>query len=87
MHSFTQVYNLGTSVTKTGPAYNIICFPHGENMFTDAHIVGTVPARWKLHPGYMHTFGRELFSSNELYNQSLIPCSSVLQVLPRIILS
>lgn len=26
-------------------------------MFEDAHVVATVPCRWKLHPGYMHTFG------------------------------
>nr|XP_019545564.2 carotenoid isomerooxygenase isoform X2 [Aedes albopictus] len=51
------VYNLGCSVTKTGPAYTIICFPHGENMFENARIVASVPARWKFHPGYMHTFG------------------------------
>ncbi|KXJ70865.1 hypothetical protein RP20_CCG022271 [Aedes albopictus] len=51
------VYNLGCSVTKTGPTYTIICFPHGENMFENARIVASVPARWKFHPGYMHTFG------------------------------
>ncbi|XP_050089523.1 carotenoid isomerooxygenase isoform X1 [Anopheles aquasalis] len=51
------VYNLGCSVTKTGPAYTIICFPHGEGMFENARIVASVPARWKFHPGYMHTFG------------------------------
>ncbi|XP_055612712.1 carotenoid isomerooxygenase isoform X2 [Uranotaenia lowii] len=51
------VYNLGCSVTKTGPVYTIICFPNGENMFENAHIVASVPARWKFHPGYMHTFG------------------------------
>uniref|UniRef100_A0A182Q6V3 Uncharacterized protein n=1 Tax=Anopheles farauti TaxID=69004 RepID=A0A182Q6V3_9DIPT len=51
------VYNLGCSVTKTGPAYTIICFPHGPGMFENARIVASVPARWKFHPGYMHTFG------------------------------
>ncbi|XP_053683586.1 carotenoid isomerooxygenase [Sabethes cyaneus] len=51
------VYNLGCSVTKTGPAYTILCFPNGEHMFEDAHIVASVPARWRFHPGYMHTFG------------------------------
>ncbi|KAH8388452.1 hypothetical protein KR093_006574 [Drosophila rubida] len=51
------VYNLGTSMTKSGPAYTIICFPHGQQMFEDAHVVATLPCRWKLHPGYMHTFG------------------------------
>nr|XP_040237975.2 carotenoid isomerooxygenase isoform X1 [Anopheles coluzzii] len=51
------VYNLGCSITKTGPAYTIICFPHGPGMFENARIVASVPARWKFHPGYMHTFG------------------------------
>ncbi|ALC46793.1 ninaB [Drosophila busckii] len=51
------VYNLGTSMTKSGPAYSIICFPNGQQMFEDAHVVATLPCRWKLHPGYMHTFG------------------------------
>ncbi|KAL9692872.1 hypothetical protein quinque_012157 [Culex quinquefasciatus] len=51
------VYNLGMSVTKTGPTYTIICFPNGEHMFENARIVASVPARWKFHPGYMHTFG------------------------------
>jgi carotenoid isomerooxygenase len=26
-------------------------------MFEDAHIVASVPVRWKFHPSYMHTFG------------------------------
>uniref|UniRef100_A0A182JI63 Uncharacterized protein n=1 Tax=Anopheles atroparvus TaxID=41427 RepID=A0A182JI63_ANOAO len=51
------VYNLGCSITRTGPAYTIICFPHGPGMFENARIVASVPARWKFHPGYMHTFG------------------------------
>lgn len=51
------VFNLGMSVTKSGPAYNIVCFPHGENMFENARIVAEIPTRWKLHPSYMHTFG------------------------------
>jgi carotenoid isomerooxygenase len=51
------VYNLGMSVSKSGPAYNIICFPHGENMFDNASVVAEIPVRWKLHPSYMHTFG------------------------------
>lgn len=51
------VYNLGVTGTKSGPAYCIICFPHGEAMFEDAYIVGSIPCRWKLNPGYMHTFG------------------------------
>lgn len=51
------VYNLGLSVTKSGPAYNIICFPNGENMFDNARVVAELPTRWKLHPSYIHTFG------------------------------
>lgn len=51
------VYNLGLSVTKSGPAYNIISFPCGENMFEKAEVVAEIPTRWKLHPSYMHTFG------------------------------
>ncbi|XP_053676570.1 carotenoid isomerooxygenase [Anopheles nili] len=51
------VYNLGCSVTRTGPAYTIIQFPQGPGMFENARIVASVPARWKFHPGYMHTFG------------------------------
>ncbi|XP_020817818.1 carotenoid isomerooxygenase [Drosophila serrata] len=51
------VYNLGTTMTRSGPAYTILCFPHGQHMFEDAYVVATLPCRWKLHPGYMHTFG------------------------------
>jgi carotenoid isomerooxygenase len=51
------VYNLGMSVNKSGPVYNIICFPAGERMFDNARVVAEVPVRWKLHPSYMHTFG------------------------------
>lgn len=52
-----SVYNLGMTVTKSGPAYNIIYFPRGENMFDNARVVAEIPSRWKLHPSYMHTFG------------------------------
>lgn len=51
------VYNLGMTVTKSGPQYNIICFPSGSGMFENARIVATIPSRWKLYPAYMHTFG------------------------------
>lgn len=51
------VYNLGQTVQKTGPYYNIIRFPHGEGMLEGAEIVASIPARWKFNPGYMHTFG------------------------------
>ena len=50
-------YNLGMATTKSGPTYSIICFPHGENMFENAYVKAYIPCRWKLHPGYMHTFG------------------------------
>lgn len=53
-----SVYNLGMTVTKAGPCYNIIHFPLGEKMFDNAKIVCSIPTRWKLHPGYMHTFGK-----------------------------
>lgn len=56
MHDGT-VYNLGLSVSKTGPAYNIICFPCGDDVFDKARVVAEIPTRWKLHPSYMHTFG------------------------------
>ncbi|XP_008211130.1 carotenoid isomerooxygenase isoform X1 [Nasonia vitripennis] len=63
------VYNLGMSITKRGPAYNIIKFT--PNIFTDdnrakkrkltmfeqAEIVSTIPSRWIFNPSYMHTFG------------------------------
>lgn len=45
------------SITSGGAAYNVICFPSGHNMFNNAFVVGTLPARWKLNPSYMHTFG------------------------------
>lgn len=51
------VYNVGLTVSTSGPCYAVICFPHGENIFKDAHIVAELPTRWKLHPCYMHTFG------------------------------
>lgn len=31
-----------------------------ENMFESAHKVASVPVRWPLYPGYMHTFGKRL---------------------------
>ena len=52
------VYNLGMATSKSGPVYNVVCFPEGDHMFEDAYVVGSVPCRWKLHPGYMHTFGK-----------------------------
>lgn len=51
------VYNLGMTVKKLGPFYNIIKFPPGDEMVANAEIVASVPSRWKFNPGYMHTFG------------------------------
>lgn len=51
------VYNLGMTVKKLGPFYNIIKFPPGEAMVGKAEIVASVPSRWRFNPGYMHTFG------------------------------
>ncbi|KAF2895552.1 hypothetical protein ILUMI_10627, partial [Ignelater luminosus] len=58
------VYNLAMSITKTGPFHNIVCFPSKTvesfddcSMFEKAHIVASIPARWPIHPSYMHTFG------------------------------
>lgn len=47
------------SVHALGPYYNIIHFPNGKSkeMFENAEIVASIPARWPLHPSYMHTFG------------------------------
>lgn len=51
------VYNLGMTVKKMGPFYNVIKFPPGDDMIGRAEIVASVPSRWKFNPGYMHTFG------------------------------
>lgn len=45
------------SITNNVPCYNVICFPNGANKFNNAHVVSSIPARWSLHPSYMHTFG------------------------------
>ncbi|XP_070494160.1 carotenoid isomerooxygenase-like isoform X2 [Chironomus tepperi] len=52
-----SVYNVGLTITKSGPAYGVLHFPKGERIFDDAKIVAEIPTRWKLHPSYMHTFG------------------------------
>ncbi|KAL1123020.1 hypothetical protein AAG570_002108 [Ranatra chinensis] len=59
------VYNLGLTVTPTGPKYAIVEFPFtregekkpGGDVFGEATVVASVATRWPLHPGYMHTFG------------------------------
>lgn len=61
-----SVYNLGMSAHALGPYYNIIYFPinserNSKGMFEKAEIVASIPARWPLHPSYMHTFGKTGF--------------------------
>ncbi|XP_074107320.1 neither inactivation nor afterpotential B [Cotesia typhae] len=55
------VFNVGLSVGSKGPEYSVIKFPIAQNadksMFDQAEIVGSVPARWRMNPSYMHTFG------------------------------
>ncbi|CRL08261.1 CLUMA_CG020902, isoform A [Clunio marinus] len=51
------VFNLGLSVSLTGPKYKIFSLKKGEKCFENAEIVAEVPVRWKFNPGYMHTFG------------------------------
>jgi len=50
------VYNMGNSIGPQGPMYNIIKFPPGKAAFTEAKIVASLPARWKLNPSYYHSF-------------------------------
>ncbi|GJQ76203.1 putative retinal pigment epithelial membrane protein [Trypoxylus dichotomus] len=59
------VYNLAMSIGLTGPIHHIICFPNSKtndgtketSFFEKAHFVAGIPARWRFHPSYMHTFG------------------------------
>lgn len=51
------VYNIGLTVSAVGAKYAIMCFPNGRDNFKNASIVAELPTRWKLHPGYMHSFG------------------------------
>lgn len=51
------VYNLGLTVSKKGPAYNIICYPPGGKMIENARVVAEIPTRWNFYPSYMHSFG------------------------------
>ncbi|XP_011310429.1 carotenoid isomerooxygenase isoform X2 [Fopius arisanus] len=60
------VFNVGLSITSRGPAYSVVCFPtasradndtNDKSMFERASVVTSLPARWKLNPSYMHTFG------------------------------
>ncbi|XP_044262087.1 carotenoid isomerooxygenase [Tribolium madens] len=51
------VFNLGLTIYPSGPYHTIVKFPSGKNMFEGAEIFAGIPARWPLHPTYMHTFG------------------------------
>ncbi|KAK9729173.1 Retinal pigment epithelial membrane protein [Popillia japonica] len=57
------VYNLAMSIGLTGPIHRVIRFPNNKTseknstFFKEAHFVAEVPARWRFHPSYMHTFG------------------------------
>ncbi|ENN81377.1 hypothetical protein YQE_02194, partial [Dendroctonus ponderosae] len=58
----SSVYNLGLSLHASGPYHSVVCFPKtledsDQSMFDNAKIVASIPARWPLHPSYMHTFG------------------------------
>ncbi|XP_039284885.1 carotenoid isomerooxygenase [Nilaparvata lugens] len=57
------VFNVGIGFNCCGPCFNIVKFPppsqiaDGKTAFDKAKVVGSVSARWKLNPSYMHTFG------------------------------
>ncbi|KAL1493902.1 hypothetical protein ABEB36_009584 [Hypothenemus hampei] len=54
----SSVYNVGMTMYSTGPYHSVVYFPKSEtSMFKEAKIVASIPARWRLHPSYMHTFG------------------------------
>lgn len=48
------VYNLASSGNRDGPTYNIISLPNGE--IEKAKMEASILARWKFHPGYMHSY-------------------------------
>ncbi|KAK7068323.1 Beta,beta-carotene 9',10'-oxygenase [Halocaridina rubra] len=58
------VYNIGQGVGPIGPRYYICKFPNPKadkkgtmkTPFDQAQIVGSVNARWRLNPCYMHSF-------------------------------
>lgn len=52
------------STHALGPQHVIIQFPPSDSgdsteMFENAKIIAAIPARWPLHPSYMHTFGKK----------------------------
>ncbi|XP_046357914.2 beta,beta-carotene 15,15'-dioxygenase-like [Haliotis rufescens] len=54
------MYNLATSFNQK-QAYSIVKVPPkergGDNPFTRASLVSTIPSRWKVNIGYNHSFG------------------------------
>ncbi|XP_059617136.1 carotenoid isomerooxygenase [Phlebotomus argentipes] len=52
-----RIFNLGMTVSGTGPKYTILEFSPGRRQWESAKVAATQATRWKFHPGYMHTFG------------------------------
>lgn len=52
-----KFYNCGLSITLEGSQYLIFHIPDGDDKFENIKIISKVPARWKLNPCYMHSFG------------------------------
>ncbi|XP_027217426.2 beta,beta-carotene 15,15'-dioxygenase [Penaeus vannamei] len=48
------VYNLASSGNRNGPTYNIISLRNGE--IEQAKMEASINARWRFHPGYMHSY-------------------------------
>lgn len=55
LHS-QQVYTLGLSVRYGSVKHNIVKFPCVPQPFEIASVVAEIPARWQMHPSYMHSF-------------------------------
>jgi carotenoid isomerooxygenase len=52
-----SAYNVGQTIGSNGGEYNIIYFPKGEKSVEEAKVIAKVPARFKFHPAYIHSFG------------------------------
>lgn len=52
-----SAYNVGHSIGSSGGVYNIIHFPKGDKSVEEAKVIAKVPARFKFHPAYIHSFG------------------------------
>ncbi|XP_042872324.1 beta,beta-carotene 15,15'-dioxygenase-like [Penaeus japonicus] len=48
------VYNLASSGSRDGSTYNIISLPNGR--IEQAKMEASILARWRFHPGYMHSY-------------------------------